>query len=66
MYQSKSISLVIQKYPSLEENGVSRTIGKDFIAWTAYGIHVFTDQAPMIVVAAIDATSFSAASTVVN
>jgi hypothetical protein len=63
---SKSISLVIQKYPSLEENGVSRKIGKDFIAWTAYGIHVFTDQAPMIVVAAIDATSFSAASTVVN
>lgn len=63
---SKSVSLVIQKYPSLEENFVSRKIGRDFIAWTAYGIKVFVDQAPQIVSAAIDSTAFTAAATTVN
>lgn len=63
---SKSVSLVIQKYPSLEENPVSRKIGKDFIGWTVYGIKVFNDQAPQIVAAAIDSTTFTAAATTVN
>ena len=63
---SKSISLVVQKNPSLEENPVSGKIGKDFIAWTAYGIKVFTDQAPQLVAASILSTSYSAAATTVN
>lgn len=63
---AKSISLVIQKYPSLEENPVSGKIGRDYIAWTAYGMKVFTDQAPQIVEAAILSSSFTASSTTVN
>lgn len=63
---SKSVSLVIQKYPSLEENPVSGKIGRDYIAWTAYGIKVFKDQAPQIVQLAVLSTSFTAAATTVN
>ena len=60
---AKSCSLVIQKTPSMEENFVSGKIGRDFIAWTAYGSKVFVDQAPQIVEFAADATSFTSAST---
>lgn len=63
---SKSVSLVVQKQPSLEENYVSGKIGRDYIAWTVYGIRVFTDQAPMIVSLAVDSTAFTAASANVN
>lgn len=63
---SKSVSLVIQKYPSLEENFVSGKIGRDYIAWTVYGLKVFTDQAPQIVQCAVLSTSFTAAATSVN
>ncbi len=58
---SKSCSLVVQKTPSLEENFVSGKIGKDFIAWTAYGIKVFVDQAPQIVQLAVASSAFTAA-----
>lgn len=60
---SKSVSLVIQKNPSMEENFVSGKIGRDFIAWTAYGIKVFTDQAPQIVSLAVNSASFTGAAT---
>ena len=60
---SKSCSLVIQKQPSMEENGVSRKIGKDYVAWTVYGIKVFVDQAPQIVTVAVNSSSFTSAST---
>lgn len=62
---SKCGSLVIQKTPSLEENFVSGKIGRDYIAWTAYGSKIFTDQAPMIVQLAVASASFTAASTTV-
>lgn len=61
---TKSVSLVVQKDPSLEENFVSRKIGRDFIAWCAYGIKVFFDQAPQIVQLSVLSTNFSGASTV--
>lgn len=60
---SKSVSLVVQKTPSLEENPVSGKIGRDYIAWTVYGIKVFVDQAPQIVELAVRSDSFTAAST---
>lgn len=64
---AKSVSLVIQKYPSMvERDSPLARIGKDFIVWTAYGSKVFFDQAPQIVQAAIDATAFTAAATTVN
>lgn len=58
---SKSVSLVVQKDPDMEENAVSRKIGKDFIAWCVYGIKVFVDQAPQIVEYAVNSSSFTAA-----
>jgi len=60
---SKSVSVVVQKDPSLEENFVSRKIGRDFIVWAAYGIKVFVDQAVQIVAYAVNSASFTAAST---
>lgn len=59
---SKSVALVVQKDPSLEENFVSGKIGKDFIAWAVYGIKVFADQAPMIVDVALQVDTYSATS----
>jgi hypothetical protein len=64
---SKSVSLVIQKYPSLTNRPSPQArIGEDFIAWTVYGIKVFVDQAPQIVQVAVDSTSFTGAATTVN
>lgn len=60
---SKSVSLVIQKDPSLEENFVSGKIGRDYIAWTVYGLKVFVDQAPQIVQLSVNSSAFTAAST---
>jgi len=56
---ARSCSLVVQKNPSMEENSVSRKIGRDYIVWTAYGIEVFTDQAPQIVSYAVASSAFS-------
>lgn len=63
---SKSLSLVVQKDPSLEENYVSGKIGRDYIAWTVYGIKVFTDQAPMIVQLSVNSAAFTASDTTPN
>lgn len=60
---SKSLSLVVQKSPSLEENFVSGKIGRDYIAWTVYGIKVFVDQAPMLIDLAVNSSSFTSAAT---
>lgn len=60
---SKSCSLVVMKDPSLEENFVSGKIGRDYIAWTVYGIKVFTDQVPQIVTLAVASSAFTAAAT---
>jgi len=63
---SKSLSLVVQKDPSMEENPVSGKIGRDYIAWTVYGIKVFTDQAPMIVQLSVNSAAFTGADTTPN
>lgn len=60
---SKSCSLVIQKTPDMEENPVSRKIGRDFIAWTVYGLKIFVDQAPQIVSLALNSSTFTGSST---
>ena len=57
---SKSVTLVVQKDPSLEENFVSGKIGRDYIAWTVYGRKVFVDQAPQLVDVAFLSTSYVA------
>lgn len=63
---SKSVSLVVQKNPSLEENFVSGKIGRDYIAWTVYGVKVFIDQAPQLVDVKMQSSSFSAADSTYN
>ena len=63
---SKSLSLVVQKDPSMEENFVSGKIGRDYIAWTVYGIKVFQDQAPMIVAYSVLSSSFTASDNTPN
>lgn len=63
---SKSLSLVVQKDPSMEENHVSGKIGRDYIAWTVYGIKVFVDQAPMIVQLSVNSAAFTGADTTPN
>ena len=63
---SKSISLVIQKNPNLKEKDKTGYIGSDFVAWTAYGMKVFVDQAPQIVQLAVNSAAFTAATTTVN
>lgn len=64
---SKSLSLVVQKTPSLTERpSPEARIGNDYIAWTVYGIKVFQDQAPMIVQLSARSDTFTAASTVVR
>jgi len=63
---SKSTSLVVQKEPSMEENFVSGKVGRDYIAWTVYGIKVFKDQGVQLVDLAVNASAFIASSTTVN
>jgi len=66
---NRSISVVIQKDPNLEilqanpqaNSGNSGRVGSDFVTWTAYGIKVFHDQAPMLVDVQIRTDSFTAA-----
>lgn len=61
---SKSVSLVVQKQPSLTQRpSPEARIGDDYIAWTVYGIKVFTDQAPQIVDLAVNSSSFTGAAT---
>lgn len=61
---SKSVSLVVQKQPSLTDRpSPEARIGNDYIAWTVYGIKVFTDQAPQIVDLAVNSSSFTGAAT---
>ncbi len=64
---SKSVSLVVQKSPSLTERpSPNARIGSDYIAWTVYGIKVFVDQAPQIVTLAVNSASFTASDTTPN
>lgn len=66
---SNSISVVVQKEPSMDilqanpvaNSGNSGRVGKDFVTWTAYGIKVFRDQAPMLVDVQVRTDSFTAA-----
>jgi hypothetical protein len=56
---SRSVALVIQKYPELYVNPVSGKVGKDYVTWCYYGIKVFTYQAPQLVDCWIDASGFT-------
>lgn len=64
---SKSVSLVIQKNPTMKVRpSPSARVGDDMIVWSAYGSKVFKDQGVQIVELAALASSFTSASTTVN
>lgn len=63
---SKSVGIVIQKYPTLYVNPVSGKVGKDYVTWTYYGIKVFKYMQTQLIDVQINATSFQQPSTVVN
>jgi hypothetical protein len=64
---SKSVSLVVQKNPSLTDRPSPQArIGLDYIAWTVYGIKVFVDQAPQIVALSVNSAAFTASDTTPN
>lgn len=63
---SKSVAIVIQKYPTLYVNPVSGKVGKDYVTWCYYGIKVFTYQKSQLIDAQINATSFTQPTILVN
>lgn len=64
---SKSVSLVVQKAPSMTVRPSPQArIGNDFIAWCVYGIKVFLDQQAMLVDFAQLSSSHTAATSTVN
>lgn len=63
---SRSVALVIQKYPTLYVNPVSGKVGKDYVTWTYYGMKVFKYQTAQIIDAQISASAFAQPTTVAN
>ena len=63
---SRSVAIVIQKYPTLYVNPVTGKVGKDYVTWCYYGIKVFKYQAPQIVDVQVASTSFTQPTLVVN
>lgn len=56
---SRSVAIVIQKYPTLYINPVSGKVGKDYVTWCYYGIKVFTYQKPQLVDVWVNASTFA-------
>ena len=61
---SRSVALVLQKYPELYVNHVSGKVGKDYVTWCYYGTKVFTYQAGQLVDVQIDSSTFTSQPTV--
>ena len=56
---SKSVGLVIQKYPSLYVNPVSGKVGKDYVTWTYYGTKVFKYMTTQLIDVQVNASTFA-------
>ena len=56
---SRSVAIVIQKYPTLYVNPVSGKVGKDYVTWCYYGIKVFKYQTTQLIDVLIASTSFT-------
>ena len=63
---TKSVSLVIQKYPTLYVNPVSGKVGKDYVTWCYYGIKVFLYQTFQLIDVKINATTFTQPTVLAN
>lgn len=63
---SRSVAIVIQKYPTLYINPVSGKVGKDYVTWCYYGIKVFKYQTTQLIDAQINASTFAQPTTITN
>lgn len=63
---SRSVAIVIQKYPELYVNPVTGKVGKDYVTWCYYGIKVFKFQTTQIIDAWVSCTTFSQPTLVAN
>lgn len=63
---SRSVAMVLQKYPELYVNPVSGKVGKDYVTWCYYGLKVFKYQVNQIIDCQIDASSFTQPTIVTN
>lgn len=63
---SRSVAIVIQKYPTLYVNPVSGKVGKDYVTWTYYGTKVFTYQKPQLIDVQVNAATFAQPTIVSN
>lgn len=56
---SRSVALVLQKYPELYVNPVTGKVGKDYVTWCYYGIKVFKYMTTQIVDVQVDSSLFT-------
>ena len=56
---SRSVNMVIQKYPNLYINPVSGQVGKDYVTWCYYGLKVFKYQTTQLINVQVLANSFT-------
>lgn len=55
---SRSVAMVLQKYPELYVNPVSGKVGKDYVTWCYYGLKVFTYGTTQLIDVQIDTSNF--------
>lgn len=63
---SRSVAIVIQKYPTLYVNSVSGKVGKDYVTWCYYGIKVFKYMTPQIIDVQVNATAYAQPTLITN
>lgn len=63
---SKSVAMVIQKYPELYVNPVSGKVGKDYVTWTYYGLKVFKYQTTQLIDVQVDSSAFTQPTLIAN
>lgn len=63
---SRSVGLVIQKYPDLYVNPVTGKVGKDYVTWCYYGIKVFKYMTFQLIDVWVDCTSFTQPQLIAN
>ncbi len=63
---SRSVAIVIQKYPELYVNPVSGKVGKDYVTWCYYGIKVFKYQTFQLIDTWVDCTNFAQPQLIAN
>ncbi len=63
---SRSVAIVIQKYPTLYVNPVSGKVGKDYVTWCYYGIKVFKHMTTQLIDVQVNSATFAQATLIAN